>query len=180
MSNHLPESFSPASIYAPPGRTLSQNYWLKTTNPITRKPETASHVTEQFSWVPLPYCSPPGWRGATRVPFPIKSLVLSAHVSSVNSFPSVRQEPGFGPWKGSPFLQQMATLVGFFFTESDILTTRGTQGPACLPMDQTSSCNKDPFVPGLLLMQTTGQSVLTGKEQETLLTSLPFLCLSSP
>ena len=44
------------------------------TNPITIKPETASHLTEQF-WVPLPYCSPPG------CPFPIKSLALSAHVS---------------------------------------------------------------------------------------------------
>ena len=38
------------------------------TNPITIKPE-------QFSWVPLPYCSPPG------CPFPIKSLALSADVS---------------------------------------------------------------------------------------------------
>ena len=28
------------------------------------------------------------------------------YVSSSNSFPSVRQEPTFGPWKGSPFLQQ--------------------------------------------------------------------------
>ena len=45
------------------------------TNPITIKPETVSHVAEQFSWVPLPYCSPPG------CPFPIKSLALSAHVS---------------------------------------------------------------------------------------------------
>ena len=46
------------------------------TNPITIKPETASHVAEQFSWVPLPCCSPPGR------PFPIKSLALSARVSS--------------------------------------------------------------------------------------------------
>ena len=53
-----------------------------------------------FSWVSLPYCSPP------RCPFPIKSLALWARVSLDNSFPSVRQEPGFGPWKGSPFLQQ--------------------------------------------------------------------------
>ena len=45
------------------------------TNPINIKPETVSHVAEQFSWVPLPYCSPPG------CPFPIKSLALSAHVS---------------------------------------------------------------------------------------------------
>ena len=45
------------------------------TNPITIKSETASYVAEQFSWVPLPYCSLPG------CPFPIKSLALSAHVS---------------------------------------------------------------------------------------------------
>ena len=59
-------------------RKDSESEWLAKdnpeTNPITIKPETASHVTEQFSWVPLPYCSPP------RCPFPIKSLVLSAHV----------------------------------------------------------------------------------------------------
>ena len=30
------------------------------TNPITIKPETGNHVAELFSWVPLPYCSPPG------------------------------------------------------------------------------------------------------------------------
>ena len=44
----------------------------------------------------LTSCSPPG------CPFPIKSLALSARVSSDNSFPSVRQEPNFGPWKGVP------------------------------------------------------------------------------
>ena len=114
-----------------------------------------SHAAEQF-WVSLPCCSPPGG------PFPIKSLALSARVSSNNSFLSVRQEPSFGPWKGSSFLQQMATLVGVFFTETDILTTWGTQGPACLQMDQTSGRNWDPFVPGLLLTQTTGQSAPTG------------------
>ena len=64
------------------------------TNPITIKPETVNHVAEQFSWVPLPYCSPP------RCPFPIKSLALSAHVSSDNSFLSVRQEPALGALKG--------------------------------------------------------------------------------
>ena len=57
---------------------------------------------------------------------------------------------------------------GLFFTETDILTIWGTQGPACLPMDRPSGRNWDPFVPGLLL------SAPTGKEQETLLTSLPF------
>jgi len=60
-------------------RKDSESEWLAKdnpeTNPITIKPETASHVTELFSWVPLPYCSPP------RCPFPIKSLALSADVS---------------------------------------------------------------------------------------------------
>ena len=114
---------------------------------------------------------------STRVPFPNKiSCFVSTCVSSDNSFLSVRQEPSFGPWKGSAFLQQMATLV-VFFAETDILTTRGTrgtQGPACLPMDQTQWPQLGPFVPGLFLTQTTGQSATTGKEQETLLTPLPF------
>ena len=59
-------------------RKDSESEWLvkdhPETNPITIKPETASHVAEQF-WVLLPYCSPPG------CPFPIKSLALSADVS---------------------------------------------------------------------------------------------------
>ena len=53
-------------------------------NPITIKPETASHTAEWFSWVPLPY-------------------FVSTCVSSDNLFLSVRKEPSFGPWKGSPF-----------------------------------------------------------------------------
>ena len=44
------------------------------TKPITRKPGTSNHVAEQFFWVPLPCCLPPG------CPFPIKSLALAAHV----------------------------------------------------------------------------------------------------
>ena len=65
------------------------------TNAITTKP---SHVTELFSWVSLPNCSPL---------FPNKiSCFVSTCVSSDNSFPSVRQEPSLGPWKGSPFLQK--------------------------------------------------------------------------
>ena len=68
--------------------------WM-TTNAITTQP---SHVTELFSWVSLPNCSPL---------FPNKiSCFVSTCVSSDNSFPSVRQEPSLGPWKGSPFLQK--------------------------------------------------------------------------
>ena len=44
-------------------RKDSESEWLAKdnpeTNPITIKPETASHAAEQ-SWVPLPYCSPRG------------------------------------------------------------------------------------------------------------------------
>ena len=62
------------------------------TNPITIKPETVSHVAEQFSWVPLPYCSPPG------CPFPIKSLALSAHVSPRTiHFRVLDKSPVWGP-----------------------------------------------------------------------------------
>ena len=38
------------------------------TSPVTIKSKAVSHVAEQFSWVPLPYCPLP------RCPFPIKSL----------------------------------------------------------------------------------------------------------
>ena len=66
------------------------------TNPITTQPETASHVAELFSWVPLPYCSPPGH------PFPLKSLALSAHVSPWTIHfqvldKSLVSDPGRGP-----------------------------------------------------------------------------------
>ena len=85
---------------------------------------------------------------STRVPFPNKiSCFVSTCVSSDNSFPSVRQEPSFGPWKGSAFLQQMVTLAGLLFAKTDIPPTRGTQGPACLPMDQTQLPQLGPFCP---------------------------------
>ena len=139
------------------------------TNPITIKPETASHAAEQFSWVPLAYCSPPG------CPFPIKSLALSAHVSPRTiHFQVLDKSPVSGPGRGPLSCNEWRLWWGLFFTETDILTTGGTQGPACLPMDQTHWPQLEPFVPGLLLMWTTGQSAPTGKEQKTLLTSLPF------
>ena len=94
-----------------PGRTLESEWLVKDnleTNPITVKPKTASHAAELFSWVPLPYCSPP-------VPFPNKiSCFVSTLVSSDNSFLSVRHEPRFGPWKGSPFLQQSDSWLAWW------------------------------------------------------------------
>ena len=67
------------------------------TNPINIKPETASHMAEQFSWSPLPYCSPPG------CPFPIKSLPLSAPVSPRTiHFRVLDKSPVSGPGRGLP------------------------------------------------------------------------------
>ena len=85
--------------HAPPGRSESE--WLATdnpeTNPITITPETASHVTELLSWVPLPSCSPPG------CPFPVKSLALSAHVSPrIIHFRGLDKSPVLGPGRGPP------------------------------------------------------------------------------
>ena len=91
------------------------------TNPITIKPETVSHVAELFSWVPLPYCSPPG------CPFPIKSLALSAHVSlQTIHFWVLDKSPVSGPGRCPPSCNKWRLWWGLFFTETDILTTRGT------------------------------------------------------
>ena len=82
---------------APPGKTELE--WLTKdhpeTNPVTIKPETASHAAELFSWVPLPYCSPPG------CPLPIKSLALSADVSPRTiHFQVLDKSPVSGPGRG--------------------------------------------------------------------------------
>ena len=67
------------------------------TNPITIKLETVSHAAEQFSWISLPYCSPPGY------PFPIKSLALSAYVSPRTiHFRVLDKSPVSGPGRGPP------------------------------------------------------------------------------
>ena len=81
----------------PPGKTELE--WLAKdhleTNPITIKPDIANHAAEQFSWVPLPYCSPSG------CPFPIKSLALSAHVSPRTiQFRMLDKSPVSGPGRG--------------------------------------------------------------------------------
>ena len=89
--------------HAPPGRTLIQNDWLKTTGkliPSPWNPEAASHMATVLL-VSLTLLL------SARVPLPNKiSCYVSTCVSLDNSFPSARQEPSFRPWKGSPFLQQ--------------------------------------------------------------------------
>ena len=80
-------------------RKDSESEWLAKDNPetnlITIKPKTASHVTELFSWIPLPYCSPPG------CPFPVKSLALSVHGSPQTiHFWVLNKSPVSGPGRG--------------------------------------------------------------------------------
>ena len=92
----------------PPGKTELE--WLAKdhleTNPITIKPETASHAAEQFSWVPLSYCSPPG------SPFPIKSLVLSARVSPQTiHFRVLDKSPVSSPGRGPPSCNILFTML---------------------------------------------------------------------
>ena len=67
------------------------------TNPTPIKPETASHVAKQSSWIPLPSCSPPG------CPFPIMSPALSARVSPWTiHFWMLDKSPLLGPGRGLP------------------------------------------------------------------------------
>ena len=70
------------------------------TNPMPIKPETASHVAEQLSQLPSPSHPPP------RQPFPIKSLALTAHISSDNSFQVSDKSLLSGRGRGPPFLHQ--------------------------------------------------------------------------
>ena len=104
MSIHFPESLSLASILAERCVRHQERLLIRVigrdhleTNPITIKPETASHEAEQFFWVPLPYCSPP-W-----CPFPIKSLALSADVSPQTiHFRVLDKSLVSGPGRGPP------------------------------------------------------------------------------
>ena len=53
---------------------------------------------------------------SAQVPFPNKiSCFVSTCVSSDNSFLSVRQEPSFGLWKGSPILQHYDNVWRYFW-----------------------------------------------------------------
>ena len=86
MSDHLPESFSLASVLTEQACTTRKDSESEKlakdnleTNPITIKPKIGSHVTGQFSWLPLPYCSPLGH------PFP-KNLLLCQHVCLLRQF----------------------------------------------------------------------------------------------
>ena len=92
--------------------------------------------------LPLPYGSPPG------CPFPIKSLALSADVfPRTIHFRVLDKSPVSGPGRGLPSCTKWRLWRGLFFTKNDILTTWGTRGPACLPVDQTQRPQLGPFCP---------------------------------
>ena len=94
------------------------------TNPITIKPDIVSHMAEQFSWVPLPSCSPPG------CPFPIKSLALSADVSPRTiHFRALDKRPVSGPGRGPP----SGNIVSHAPLSMGILQPRLQNGLPCLP-----------------------------------------------
>ena len=91
-------------------RKDSESEWLAKDNPginpIAIKPKSVSHMAELFSWVPLPYCSPP-W-----CPFPIKSFALSAHVSPWTiHFWVLDKSPVLGPGRGPPSCNNSSILA---------------------------------------------------------------------
>ena len=100
-------------------------------NPIIIKPKMSSHVAEQFSWVPLSCCSLP------RLPFPIKSLALSACVSLGNSFTSVRQAPTLRP--GRVPLPAALSLLESFTKQMFIEPLQVTPGIICPTGNITSN-----------------------------------------
>ena len=97
MPYHLPESSSLASILAeqclhrqegPPVKMVDH----LETNPLTMKPDTATRVAAQSSWVPSPACTPP------RCDSPIKTSALAAGVSAqAIHFRGLDKSPLLGP-----------------------------------------------------------------------------------
>ena len=80
------------------------------TNLITIKPETASRMAEQFSRVPLPYCSPPGHSSST------KSLAVSAHMApQIIHCRVLDKSPVLGPGRGSPSCNSFCLITVLAF-----------------------------------------------------------------
>ena len=109
----LPHTILHAGILAEQGMDHQEGLWGKMIG--WKQPgnsETASHMAEQFSWVPLPFCSPPGR------PFPIKSLALSAHVSPRTlHFWVLDKSPVSGPGRGPLSYNTVSlskAMLGFF------------------------------------------------------------------
>ena len=82
-----------------------------------------SHAAEQFSWVSLPCCSPPGG------PFPIKSLALSAHMSPQTiHFQVLGKSPVLGPGRGPLSCNTSSEYLGLISFRIDWLALLAVQG----------------------------------------------------
>ena len=119
----------------PPVRMESE--WLSgTTRKGTPSPwNPRRRATWQSSPPGFPYPTAP-----TRVPLPSKvSCFASTCVSSDNSFPSVRQEPSPGPWKGCPSLQQngWSLTSSQFFEEAELCQVI----QSCLTLSDPMDCS---------------------------------------
>ena len=113
MSDHVPNPYcwhpSWLSNAKWATRKDSQSKWLAKDNleinPITVKPQTASQVAEQFSWVPFLLLS-------GKAAFPIKSFAFSARVPPQTiTLPVLDKSPLLGPRRGSsPYNNYMSLL----------------------------------------------------------------------
>ena len=134
MSNHLPEMdpslwhLSWLNKACITGKD-SESEWLAKdnleTNPITIKPKTVSHMAERFSWVTLPYCSPPA------CPFPIKSLALSAHVSPRTIHFQVLDNSPFRVLEGVPLRATLPLMLLRFLIQNALLNYPPPVTPPC-------------------------------------------------
>ena len=71
---------------------------------------------------------------SARVPLPHKvSYSVSSCVSSDTSFPSIRQEPTFGPWKRTPFLQQLHPQASSLHLRGAKAERKGVREQLCAP-----------------------------------------------
>ena len=121
VSIHFPESLSLASILAERCARHQERLWIRMIGQRPPRNQSHHHKNPRLRAVLLGSLT---LLLSTRVPFPNKiSCFVSTCVSLDNSFPSVRQEPNFGPWKGSPFLQQTylrschVDFLDFFFSQ---------------------------------------------------------------
>ena len=71
---------------------------------------------------------------SAQVPLPHKvSYSVSSCVSSDTSFPSVRQEPTFRPWKRAPFLQQLHPQASSLHLRGAKAERKGVRKQLCAP-----------------------------------------------
>ena len=117
------------------------------TNPIPIKTKAASHVPEQVSWIPSPYCSPP------RRTYPIKSLALSAGVSPQTiHFQVLDKSPFSGPGRGPTSCNKNTKKK----VEGAPLVAQGLMNPTRIQEDSSSIPSlaqwiKDPVLPWAVL-----------------------------